>query len=118
MDPFVPLDACPVHNVFLILIVQGRPQYFSRRGARFVRNETLSGIRTKSKEKGSKLETKGTKLETKGTKLKQKGTKLQKKRNKTQEKKGTKLKKKAQNPHSSRLRGKGQSAKFVQFVHY
>ena len=45
---------------------QGRSQDFSQgEGARFFRNKTFSGIRNKSKEKGSKLKKKDTKLKKK-----------------------------------------------------
>ena len=38
---------------------QGRPQDFSLRGAKKFRNNTFSGIRNKSKEKGSTLKKRG-----------------------------------------------------------
>ena len=46
-----------------IYVHQGRLQDFSQGGeARFFRNKTFSGIRNKSKEKGSKLKKYGTQL--------------------------------------------------------
>ena len=65
---------------------QGRPQDYSQRGARFFRNKTFSGIRNKSKEKGSK------------EKMKKKGTQLKKKEQNSR--------KKVLSSKSSRLRGR------------
>ena len=64
---------------------RGAQDFSQGGGARFLRIKTFSGIRNKSKVKGSKLKKKDTKLKKKDTKLKKKGTKL-KKRYKTQEK--------------------------------